>query len=234
MLKSEKVEKILSKDNYNFDDLCLILEILRGEGGCPWDTEQTHKSIRKNFIEETYEVLEAIDNEDTELLKEELGDVLLQVVFHTQMEKELGNFDIDGVSHEVCAKLINRHPHIFADVEAGTSEEVLNNWEAIKNVEKSRETVYDRISSVPPMLPALMRASKVSKKSGEFKEKSNLELIEEIEKQLVEIKKNPNTIEEKDFGNILFLLCSLSAKTDFDAEESLFKTTNEFISKYKN
>ena len=136
MLNNENVQKLLSKTKYNFNDLCLILEILRGEGGCPWDAEQTHQSIRKNFIEETYEVLEAIDNNDTALLREELGDVMLQVVFHTQMEKELGNFDIDDVSNDVCAKLIHRHPHIFGNVQAGTSEEVLNNWEAIKNEER--------------------------------------------------------------------------------------------------
>lgn len=234
MLKSEKVEKILSKENYNFDDLCLILEILRGEGGCPWDTEQTHKTIRKNLIEETYEVLEAIDNEDTELLKEELGDVLLQVVFHTQMEKELGNFDIDGVSNDVCVKLIHRHPHIFADVTAGTSEEVLSNWEAIKNIEKSRDTVYDRISSVPPMLPALMRAEKVSKKSGEYKDVSNADLIERIEDKLSIIKSAPDNIKEKDLGELLFLLSALSKKADVDPEEALFKATNEFIDRYKN
>ena len=125
MLKNKKVEYILSREKYDFYDLCAIMEILRGEGGCPWDTEQTHESIRKNFIEETYEVVEAIDSKNTELLREELGDVMLQVVFHTQMERELGNFDINDVAHDVCAKLVHRHPHIFGDVNAETSDEVL-------------------------------------------------------------------------------------------------------------
>ena len=142
MSNNEKVKKILSKTNYNFDDLCLIMEILRGEDGCPWDAEQTHESIRKNFIEETYEVIEAIDNKDSHLLREELGDVLLQVVFHTQMEKEEGNFDIDDVANDVCVKLVHRHPHIFGNVIASTADEVLSNWEAIKNVEKRRDTMY--------------------------------------------------------------------------------------------
>lgn len=234
MSKNEKVEKILAKSKYNFDDLCLIMEILRGEGGCPWDAEQTHESIRKNFIEETYEVIEAIDNKDSALLKEELGDVLLQVVFHTQMENEAGNFNIDEVAHDVCAKLVHRHPHIFGDVVASTSDEVLSNWEAIKNVEKSRETMYDKLSSVPPMTPSLMRASKVAKKSGEFKEKSNSDIIIDIENLLALMKENEENIEPKNMGEILFLLGTLSSKTGIDAEESLFKKTNSFVEKYRD
>ena len=234
MSKNAKVEKILSKTKYNFDDLCLIMEILRGEDGCPWDAEQTHESIRKNFIEETYEVIEAIDNKDSELLREELGDVLLQVVFHAQMENEVGNFNIDDVSHDVCAKLVHRHPHIFGDVVASTSDEVLSNWEAIKNVEKSRETMYDKLSSVPPMTPSLMRASKVAKKSGEFKETSNSDIIAEIENLLDVIKENEENIGPENIGEILFLLGALSSKTNIDAEESLFKKTNSFIEKYRD
>ncbi len=233
MLKNEKVDKILSKTKYNFDDLCLIMEILRGEDGCPWDAEQTHESIRKNFIEETYEVIEAIDNKDSELLREELGDVLLQVVFHTQMENEAGNFNINDVANDVCVKLVHRHPHIFGDVSASTADEVLSNWEAIKNIEKSRETMYDKLNSIPPMTPALMRASKVSKKSGEYKEKSNDDIIEELENILNNMKNKSSKITSEQMGEILFLLSALSSKLDIDAEESLFKKTNSFIEKYK-
>ncbi len=234
MLKNEKVEKILSKSNYKFEDLCLIMEILRGEGGCPWDTEQTHESIRKNFIEETYEVVEAIDNKDSDLLREELGDVLLQVVFHTQMENEAGNFNIDDVANDVCTKLVHRHPHIFGEVSASTADEVLNNWEAIKNVEKSRETLYDKLSSVPPMTPALMRASKVAKKSSEYKNVSNEEMIAQLQGMLENMKSNNAEIESKNIGEFLFLFSALASKADVDAEESLFKKTNSFIEKYKN
>lgn len=233
MLKSEKVEKILSKSKYNFDDLCLILEILRGEGGCPWDTEQTHESIRKNFIEETYEVLEAIDNKDTKLLREELGDVLLQIVFHTQMEKELGTFDIDDVANDVCVKLVHRHPHIFSDVIAESADEVLTNWEAIKNVEKKRDTMYDRLSSIPPMTPSLMRASKVSKKSGEYKALSNSDLLQIISSGITNLSKNPQNISVESIGDLLFMISALSSKCEIDPEEALFKTTNNFIEKYK-
>ena len=233
MTNNEKVNKILSKTKYNFDDLCLIMEILRGEGGCPWDAEQTHESIRKNFIEETYEVIEAIDNKDSQLLREELGDVLLQVVFHTQMEKEEGNFDIDDVANDVCVKLVHRHPHIFGNVIASTADEVLSNWEAIKNVEKSRDTMYDKLSSIPPMTPALMRASKVAKKSGEYKEINNEDIIDDLENIISNIKLREYKIYNEDMAEMLFLLSAIASKNDIDAEEILFKKTNSFIEKYK-
>lgn len=233
MLKSEKIQALLSKTHYNFDDLCLILEILRGEGGCPWDAEQTHQSIRKNLIEETYEVIEAIDTDNSELMREELGDVLLQVVFHAQIERESNHFTIDDVANDVCAKLIHRHPHIFADVNANTSEEVLNNWEAIKNVEKSRNTTYDKLSSIPPMMPALMRAQKTSKKSGEYKSVSNSNIISEIKDIILSIEKTPESIDNTDIGELLFAISTLCAKSDIDAEESLYIKTNAFIEKYK-
>lgn len=233
MLNNKNVEKILAKTEYNFDDLCLILEILRGEGGCPWDAEQTHQSIRKNFIEETYEVLEAIDNNDTKLLREELGDVMLQVVFHTQMEKELGNFNIDDVANDVCVKLIHRHPHIFGNVTAGTSEEVLSNWEAIKNEEKKRETMYDRLSSIPPMTPALMRAAKVAKKSGEYDSSSKNDIIINIKSALSALEEDPGSISDDKIGELLFSISALSSKCGIEAEEALFKHTNAFIEHFK-
>ena len=233
MLNNENVQKLLSKTKYNFNDLCLILEILRGEGGCPWDAEQTHQSIRKNFIEETYEVLEAIDNNDTALLREELGDVMLQVVFHTQMEKELGNFDIDDVSNDVCAKLIHRHPHIFGNVQAGTSEEVLNNWEAIKNEEKKRETLYDRLNSVPPMTPALMRASKVAKKSEKFNEVTAHHMLNDISNKLETAENSSTALTEEALGELLFTISALSFKYNLDPEEALFKYTNSFIESFR-
>ena len=232
-MKNEKVEKLLSKKEYDFNDLCLIMEILRGKDGCPWDAEQTHESIRKNFIEETYEVIEALDNNDSKLLREELGDVLLQVVFHSQMEREAGNFDINDVANDVCTKLIHRHPHIFGDVSASTADEVLTNWEAIKNIEKSRETMYDKLTSIPPMTPSLMRASKVSKKSGEFKEMTNVEIIDDINKMLNNVKNNGGNISASEMGEVLFLLSAVAVKCDIDPEESLYKKTNSFIEKYK-
>ncbi|MDL2234521.1 MazG family protein, partial [Ruminococcaceae bacterium OttesenSCG-928-L11] len=132
--------EFVTKESYGIDDLLAIMAMLRAPDGCPWDRDQTHASIRRNFIEETYEAVEAIDTNDTALLKEELGDVLLQVVFHARMEEENGSFSFYDVCDGVCKKLIHRHPHIFADTVANSSEEVLNNWDAIKKEEKSQKT----------------------------------------------------------------------------------------------
>ena len=142
------------------------MEILRAPDGCMWDREQDHHSIRRNFIEETYEVIEAIDNEDTDLLKEELGDVLLQVVFHAQMEKEKGTFNIDDVADGICKKLIYRHPHIFSTTEVGSTEEILNNWDELKKTEKHQKSTTDGLESVARSLPGLIRADKVQKKAA--------------------------------------------------------------------
>ena len=152
------------KERYQFEDLLKIMEILRSENGCMWDRAQDHHSIRRNFIEETYEVCEAIDNEDVDLLREELGDVLLQVVFHTRIEEEKGTFNIDDVADGICKKLIYRHPHIFGSVDVASTEEILNNWDALKKVEKGQKSTTDTLNSVARSLPALIRAEKVQYK----------------------------------------------------------------------
>ena len=157
------------KGGYTFYDLVEIMKILRGEGGCPWDREQTHMSIRKNLIEETYEVVEAIDNDDPVLMCEELGDLILQAVFHAQMSAEEGRFDINDVCNGICEKLIVRHPHIFSDVVAETSDEVLKNWDAIKQQTKHQKTVTEKLNAIPPSLPALMRACKAGEKAAKWK-----------------------------------------------------------------
>ena len=154
------------KEKYDFNDLLRIMEILRAPDGCMWDREQDHASIRRNFIEETYEAVEAIDNDDPVLLREELGDVLLQVVFHAQMEKEKGVFDMDDVADGICKKLIYRHPHIFSTTEVGSTEEILNNWDELKKKEKSQKTVTDGLDSVARSLPGLIRADKIQKKAA--------------------------------------------------------------------
>ncbi|MEA4824943.1 MAG: MazG family protein [Clostridiaceae bacterium] len=154
------------KENYRVEDLVGIMAILRGEGGCPWDREQTHESIRQNMLEEAYEAAEAIDLGNTDMLKEELGDVLLQVVFHAQMEREAGSFTLNDVADGICKKLILRHPHIFGDVQVANSAEVLVTWDAIKKQEKSQKTTTDTLTAVARSLPALIRAEKVQKKAG--------------------------------------------------------------------
>ena len=141
------------KDSYNVKDLEEIVRILRAPGGCPWDAEQTHQSIRRNFLEEAYEAVEAIDEDSPEHLKEELGDVLLQVVMHARMEQEAGRFDLDGVADGICKKLIYRHPHVFGDVAVSGTGEVLSNWEELKRKEKGQATNTDALEAVARSLP---------------------------------------------------------------------------------
>ena len=179
------------KDCYKFDDLLRIMEILRAPDGCMWDREQDHHSIRRNFIEETYEVCEAIDDEDTEHMKEELGDVLLQVVFHTQMEKEKGTFDIDDVADGICKKLIFRHPHIFGNVEVASSEEVLKNWDDLKRKEKHQETDTQALESVAKSLPSLIRAEKLQKKAAKvgFDWDNVKDALDKVQEELDEVRR---------------------------------------------
>ena len=146
------------KDSYGVKDLEEIVRLLRAPGGCPWDAEQTHQSIRRNFLEEAYEAVEAIDEGSPEHLKEELGDVLLQVVFHALMEQEAGRFDLDAVADGICKKLIFRHPHVFGEVSVSGTGEVLSNWEELKRKEKGQATNTDALEAVARSLPALWRA----------------------------------------------------------------------------
>jgi len=163
---NEQAKRLKDKEKYTVDDLVDIMALLRAEDGCPWDREQTHESIRSNFIEETYEVIEAIDTANAPLLREELGDVLLQVIFHARISEEAGDFTFDDVADEVCRKLVVRHPHIFSDVEADTTDKVLTNWDKIKAETKQQKTVSDTLNSVSRSLPSLMRATKIAKKAA--------------------------------------------------------------------
>ena len=202
-----------------------------------WDREQTHESIRNNFIEETYEVIEAIDTSDTKLLREELGDVLLQIVFHAEMEREKGVFTIDDVANDICAKLIHRHPHIFADVSVSSTADVLANWEAIKSKEKSRTTLTSKLRSIPPMLPALMRAEKVGKKASMLDFPPVEDVLAKLDEEVAELKaairSGENSEMTEELGDVLLTLSSLSRKIDVDAERALNDSTTKFIDRFE-
>jgi tetrapyrrole methylase family protein/MazG family protein len=239
MTVAAKKKMLLDKANvgYGFEDLITVVEVLRSEEGCPWDREQDHKSIRRDFIEETYEVIEAIDTENPELLREELGDVLLQVTFHAQIEKEEGRFTIDDVANDICVKLIHRHPHVFSDVQADTSEKVLSNWEKIKSEEKERKTVTDKLRAIPPMLPALMRAEKVGKKASCFDFPDTDSVMRKVYEELDELKGamlegNAEHIEEE-MGDLLLTVTSLCRKVGVESEVALSKATNKFIDRFE-
>lgn len=237
MTITEKKKMLLEKDDYSVDDLITVVEVLRSEEGCPWDREQDHKSIRKDFIEETYEVIEAIDTENPELLREELGDVLLQVAFHTQIEREEGRFELKDVANDVCAKLIHRHPHVFGNVEADTSEKVLANWEKIKSEEKDRRTVTDKLRAIPPMLPALMRAEKVGKKASCFDFSDADSVMLKVKEELLELEEavaeGIHSDIEEEMGDLLLTLTSLCRKLKVEPELALSKATNKFIDRFE-
>ncbi len=227
------------KENYNIDDLLEIMRILRSPGGCPWDMEQTHSSIRKDFIEEVYEAIEAIDLEDTELLREELGDVLLQVAFHCQIEKENNNFTFDDICDELCKKLIVRHPHVFGEVTVSDTGEVLKNWDSIKKETKGQETYADTLESVAKSLPALMRAQKLGKRAMragmDFKCKEDaFECIKVETQELEEAMKSGDKQQiEEEFGDLLFSCVNTARHLDIDAEEALTKASEKFIKRFK-
>ena len=231
-MKTDK-EKLASEARHDLESLRTLTRVLREPGGCPWDREQDHKSIRNDMIEECYEVVEAIDTDNTELLREELGDVLFQVFFHAQIETEKGSFTVDDVVNDICAKMIHRHPHVFGTVEADTSEKVLANWEVIKKEEKSRKTVKESMQSVPPMLPALMRAQKVVGKA--IKDGYDFGTEEDLWHNIAAI--GPGETREESLANLtklVSLAAILTKKLDGDLEGQLQKDTSEFIKNYQN
>ena len=224
------------KENYKFEDLLKIMEILRSENGCMWDRAQDHHSIRRNFIEETYEVCEAIDNEDVDLLREELGDVLLQVVFHTRIEEEKGTFNIDDVADGICKKLIYRHPHIFGSVDVASTEDILNNWDELTKAEKGQESTTDTLNSVARSLPALIRAEKVQHKAAKvgFDWDDISGALEKVQEELDEVKRAANGDGDlpEEIGDLLFAAVNVARFADTDPEGALNATTEKFIRRF--
>ncbi len=219
----------MEKDKYSFEDLVKVMERLRRE--CPWDREQTHESLKKYLIEEAYEVLDAIDSKDDEKLKEELGDLLLQPVFHAQIAKERGAFDINDVIDTLVRKLIERHPHVFGDA---NPEEVLKNWER-KKIEK-RESVLD---GIPKHLPALMRSQKLQDRASrvgfDFTHISQVfdKIQEEIEELKESIEKEDRENIKHEIGDILTAVVELARFVGVDAEEALQEANDRFIRRFR-
>lgn len=233
---NEDIKKaLLQKDRYDFDDYLALMRVLRAPDGCPWDREQTHESIRKNLIEETYEVVEAIDTGDRTLLCEELGDVLMQVIFHTQIEEDAGSFTMEDVITGSVQKLIYRHPHVFADTVADTSDKVLENWDALKATEKHRETVTDALRSVPRPLPALMRAEKVGKKAAKvgFDFETPEDAAKKISEELAEVLSASDETREEELGDLLFAVVNTARKYGVDPEAALTRATDKFIDRFE-
>ena len=220
----------------SFYELVRVMERLRAENGCPWDRKQTHESLKPYLIEETYEVISAIDSGNDDELKEELGDLLLQIVFHAQIAKEDGRFDIDDVAKTIVEKLIRRHPHVFGDLKVSGSDEVLQNWEKIKK-EEGKESIFD---GVPEGLPSLLKARRVQEKAKRVGfDWNNIEgtldkVKEEFDELSEAIKFGKKEKISEEFGDLLFSLVNVSRFLDIDAEDSLRQTIEKFMKRFKN
>lgn len=202
-------EQLKAQDRYDMADLVRITELLRAPDGCSWDREQTHKSVRKCVIEEAYEVAEAIDNEDFTLLREELGDLLFQAVFHAQMAQEAGRFDFDDVISDVAKKMVERHPHVFGEVRADDAEQALSVWDSAKRAEKKHKDTAQAMDAVARTLPALMRAQKLIHKSG--------------------YTAAPSCENEAQLAGALFDLCAQADRLGVDAEQLLDAKNEAFL-----
>lgn len=228
-----------TKENFDFNDLVEIMKYLRAPDGCPWDRVQTHESIRSNFIEETYEVIEAIDNKDSELLKEELGDVLLQVVFHSEMSAEENEFDINDVINGVCKKLVERHPHVFGDVKADNSEEALLSWDNVKMNSKSQKKQSEAMDSVSKALPSLMRAEKIQKKAAKVGfDWDNVDgALYKVAEETDELKEavDSGSYEQQceELGDLLFSVVNVSRFLKVDSEKALYDACDKFTDRFK-
>lgn len=226
-----------AKEKYTIQDLLQIITILRSPEGCPWDREQTHESIRTNLIEETYEVADAIDQKDAHLLQEELGDLLLQILLHTEMERECSRFDFDDVCNTLCQKLVYRHPHVFGQVEANSTGQVLRNWEALKNQEKGRRTAADRLDSVPAALPALMRSEKTQKRAAAygFDYVDTAAALEDLASEVEELREAIATGQgiQHEAGDVVFAAVNVARHAGVDAEEALTRSCQRFAGRVK-
>jgi len=229
----------MKKERYTYEDLLKIMEILRSPGGCPWDREQDHKTLKRYLIEEAYEVLEAIDQEKPEKLCDELGDLLLQVIFHAQIARENGQFDMSDVVHGISSKMVSRHRHVFGEEEAETSDDVMKIWEDVKKKEKGFMTHTQTLKDVPANLPALMRSYKVQQKAARVGfDWDNIEdAFQKIEEETLELKeayKKGNKADmEEELGDLLFAVVNVSRFMEVQPELALSATVNKFIRRFE-
>ncbi len=227
------------KDNYTFNDLLEIMKLLRSENGCPWDREQNHESLKKYLIEETYEVLEVIDLNDKKRLCDELGDLLLQIVFHAQIASEDKEFDMDDVITGICKKMVHRHTHVFGTDKADTADEVLTNWEEIKKKEKGMKSQTEVLKDVPSNLPALMRSYKVQQKASQvgFDWKDTDSVFEKVCEEINELRdvyKSKDVARINDeLGDVLFSIVNLSRFLKVQPELALVGSINKFIERFE-
>ena len=224
---------------YTYQDLVAIIEKLRSKEGCPWDREQTHETLIPCLLEESYELMEALKNNDSQLMREELGDVLLQVLMHAQIAKEAKEFTLEEVIDELAHKLVYRHPHVFKDTQVESSDDVMENWEELKSKEKNETSLVDAMDRVAKTLPALVRTQKIQKKaikSGEMDTK----ILQDLEELIEELKCIKDRVKEGDFvqneekiGDILFSVVKFSTFFEINAEFALTNSMEKFINRFR-
>lgn len=221
-----------------FDDLVAIMRKLRGPGGCPWDAEQTHQSLTRYLLEETYEVIEAIESGSPDNMKEELGDLLLQPVFHAAIAEESGSFSMNDVVASICDKLVRRHPHVFGDMQIADSSAQVENWEQIKKAEKGEER-RSAIAGVPPHLPALLKAQKITEKAArvgfdwEHVDQVMAKVMEELHEFEEAMATGNNDRMEAELGDLLFAIVNLGRFLSINPEEALRKTISRFQKRFE-
>ncbi len=220
------------KESYTLDDLKRLTEILRAPDGCPWDHAQTHQSIRRDFLEETYEALEGIDRDDPELMREELGDVLFQVVFHASIEEERGRFTLSDVITDVTRKMVVRHPHVFSDGKADSEAEVLTNWEQIKNQKKGVQSATETLRLVPETFPALMKADKLLKRADKAGACASEKLAGELGNALKAFEQAEGEDASKALGQLLLAVTAAARCKGADAEMSLLEACKGFVERF--
>lgn len=225
-------------ERYDIQDLRRIMALLRAPGGCPWDREQTHESIRRNMLEEAYEVVEAIDEKDPEHLKEELGDVLLQVVFHAQMAREEGLFTFDDVVDGVAQKMVFRHPHVFGQAHADDSAQALDTWDAQKREEKDQRTASDTLKAVARSLPALIRAEKIQSKAAKagFDWPDPAPALDKLAEEADELRRaaQGDGDPEEELGDLLFAAVKTGRFLGLDSEQALTRACDKFIRRFQS
>ena len=222
----------------DFERLVDIMAVLRGEKGCPWDREQTRESLKPFLVEETYEVLEAIDEGSPDKIKEELGDLLFQIIFHCQLAKERHEFEIDDVVRKISEKMIRRHPHVFGEAQYETSAEVLGQWEERKKEEgKNRESILE---GVPREMPSLLRAHRIQSRAARvgFDWERVEDVLDKLEEELAEfreaLEKKDQAAIEDELGDVFFVLVNISRFVGVNPEDALRKTISKFISRFRS
>lgn len=233
-----RIEELRNKTHYTIEDLRTVVEILRSPEGCPWDREQTHESIRKNFIEEVYEAAETIDRADVPGMREELGDVLFQVVFHARIAEEDGQFDLADVCDEICRKMILRHPHVFGEQVTAPDGTALRDWEAIKDQTHERKSAEEALRAIPRTLPALMRADKLGSKSRKlgFDCEDVAEAMEKVGEELSEVRgalaAGESLSVEEEFGDLLLAIVNAARLAGVDAEQALERACEKYLDRF--